>query len=177
MSRHCTYCYSNLDEIELFVNGKSYGKKQMERNWYLTWENVVYETGGVTAKGYKDGKEVMTQTIKTTDAPYKIELMPDKDNIAVGETAIINVRIADKNGITVPTADNQIFFTVEGGQFLGCGNGNPGSHESDKIPVRRAFNGLCQLLVKVTDKEGFIKITAQSSGLKQDICEIKVKEI
>ena len=51
------YCYSNLDEIELFVNGKSYGKKQMERNWYLTWENVVYETGGVTAKGYKDGKE------------------------------------------------------------------------------------------------------------------------
>ena len=171
------YCYSNLDEIELFVNGKSYGKKQMERNWYLTWENVVYETGGVTAKGYKDGKEVMTQTIKTTDAPYKIELMPDKDNIAVGETAIINVRIADKNGITVPTADNQIFFTVEGGQFLGCGNGNPGSHESDKIPVRRAFNGLCQLLVKVTDKEGFIKITAQSSGLKQDICEIKVKEI
>lgn len=78
----------------------------MERNWYLTWENVVYETGGVTAKGYKDGKEVMTQTIKTTDAPYKIELMPDKDNIAVGETAIINVRIADKNGITVPTADN-----------------------------------------------------------------------
>lgn len=171
------YCYSNLDEIELFVNGKSYGKKQMERNWYLTWENVVYETGGVTAKGYKDGKEVMTQTIKTTDAPYKIELMPYKDNIAVGETAIINVRIADKNGITVPTADNQIFFTVEGGQFLGCGNGNPGSHESDKIPVRRAFNGLCQLLVKVTDKEGFIKITAQSSGLKQDICEIKVKEI
>lgn len=44
-------------------------------------------------------------------------------------------------------------------------------------PVRRAFNGLCQLLVKVTDKEGFIKITAQQAGLKQDICEIKVKEI
>ena len=147
----------------------------MERNWYLTWENVVYEIGEATAKGYKDGKEVMTTTVKTTDAQYKIEVIPYKNKIAVGETAIINVRIADKNGITVPTADNQIFFTVEGGQFLGYGNGNPGSHESDKIPVRRAFNGLCQLLVKATDT-GFIKITAKSNGLKQDICEIKVKE-
>lgn len=124
---------------------------------------------------YKDGKEVMTKTVKTTDAPYKIELMPYKNTIAVEETAIINVRIADKNGITVPTADNQIFFTVEGGQFLGCGNGNPGSHENDKIPVRRAFNGLCQLLVKATDSE-MIKVTAQSDGLKQGICAIKARE-
>ncbi len=169
------HCYSNLDEVELFVNGKSYGKKKMERNWYLTWENVVYEKGEATAKGYKDGKEVMTKTVKTTDAPYKIELMPYKNTIAVEETAIINVRIADKNGITVPTADNQIFFTVEGGQFLGCGNGNPGSHENDKIPVRRAFNGLCQLLVKATDSE-MIKVTAQSDGLKQGICAIKARE-
>lgn len=167
------HCYSNLDEVELFVNGKSYGRQKAERNWYLTWENVVYETGEVVAKGYKDGKEVMTKTVRTTDAPYKIEVIPYKNKIAVGETVIINVRIADKNGITVPTADNQIFFTVEGGQFLGCGNGNPGSHESDKIPVRRAFNGLCQLLVKA-DSAGVIKITAQSIGMIQGIYDVAV---
>lgn len=169
------HCYSNLDEVELFVNGKSCGRQKMERNLYLTWENVVYEAGEASAKGYKDGKEVMIKTIKTTDVPYKLEIVPYKDAVTVGETAIINIRVADKNGITVPAADNQIFFTVEGGQFLGCGNGNPGSHENDKIPVRRAFNGLCQFLVKA-DSVDVIKITAQSSGLIQDICEINVKE-
>lgn len=168
------YCYSNLDEVELFVNGKSCGRKKTERSWYLTWENVVYEPGEATAKGYKDGKEVMTKTVKTTDAPYQIELMPYKDSIAVGETAIINVRITDENGAFVPTADNEITFAVEGGQFLGTGNGNPGSHESDKIPVRRVFNGLCQLLVKASEP-GIIKITAHSSQLKQAVCEVRVR--
>ncbi|MDE7045036.1 MAG: hypothetical protein K2O97_08510, partial [Acetatifactor sp.] len=56
---------------------------------------------------------------------------------------------------------------------LGTGNGNPGSHESDKIPVRRAFNGLCQLLVRA-DRAGIMKITAGSDELMQGICEIRV---
>ena len=49
------HCYSNLDEIELYVNGKSYGRKQMQRNWYLTWENVIYEPGELKAVGYRNG--------------------------------------------------------------------------------------------------------------------------
>ena len=77
--------------------------------------------------------------------------------------------------MVVPTADNKIFFTVEGGQFLGTGNGNPGSHESDKIPVRRVFNGLCQLLVKA-DNSGVIKVAAKSNELIQGSCEIGVEE-
>lgn len=169
------YCYSNLDEVELFVNGKSYGRQRTESNWYLAWKNVVYEVGEAMAKGYKDGKEVMTKTVKTTDKPYKIKLMSYNDTITVEETAIINIKITDKDGMIVPTADNEIFFAIEGGQFLGTGNGNPGSHESDKIPIRRAFNGLCQLLVKATDA-GIIRITAQSNGIKQDICKVKVKK-
>lgn len=173
--RISVHCYSNLDAVELFVNGKSYGKKEIERNWYLTWDNVIYEPGEATAKGYKAGKEVMIKTVKTTDVPHKIDLIPYKKTIMNGDTAIINVRIADKNGLTVPTADHIIFFTIEGGQFLGTGNGNPGSHESDKIPIRRAFNGLCQILVRA-DREGVIKIGAKSNELIQGICEIKVGE-
>lgn len=168
------YCYSNLDEIELFVNGKSYGRKKTEPDWYLTWENVIYEIGEVTAKGYKNGKEAMSKTVKTTDAPYKLELVPYKNNIRIDETAIINVKISDKNNNLVPTADNTIFFKIEGaGKFLGTGSGNPGSHENDKIPVRRAFNGLCQLLVKA-EYTGNIRITAKSDGLMPYICDVKV---
>lgn len=168
------HCYSNLDEAELLINGRSYGKKKTAPNWYLTWEDVLYETGEAVVRGYKDGKEVMVKTVKTTGSPYKIELVPYKAAVAAGETAIINVRIADKNGNTVPTADNELFFTVGGaGRFLGTGNGNPGSHESDKLPVRRAFNGLCQLLVKAADA-GVIQIAAKSNALPQAVCEIEV---
>lgn len=168
------HCYSNLDEVELFVNGKSYGRQKTERNWYLTWDNVVYEVGEAVAKGYKDGKVVMTKAVKTTDTPYKIEIMPYKNSIKNGQTAIVNVKITDKNDNTVPTADNRIFFEIDGGELLGTGNGNPGDHDSEKVPVRRAFNGLCQLLVRASET-GNIKVTAKSDGLKSGICEIAVK--
>lgn len=169
------HAYSNLDEVEIFVNGKSYDRKTMEKNWYLTWENVIYEAGELTAKGYRDGKEVITETIKTTDAPQSIELTPYKDEVKAGDTAIINVRITDKNGLTVPSAGNEIHFTIEGaGELLGTGNGNPGDHDSEKIPVRRVFNGFCQLLVKATGK-GEIKVTASSDELLKCEYIINVK--
>lgn len=167
------YCYSNLDEIELFVNGKSYGRKSMECNWYLSWENVIYEPGEVSAKGYKDGMLVLVEAVKTTDAPYKLQLTPYKPEISIGDTAIINVSVTDRNGLVVPTADNEIYFEIEGGTFLGTGNGNPGSHESDKLPVRRAFHGLCQLLVKA-DANSVIRVAAKSNGLKMGECNVEI---
>lgn len=158
------HCYSNFDEVELFVNGKSYGKKKMERNWYLTWDNVIYEKGEVKAIGYRSGETVMEKAVKTVGKGHEIRLNAYKSEISVGDTAIINVRIVDENGDFVPTADNEISFEIEGGEFLGTGNGNPGSHESDKLPLRRAFNGLCMVLVKGT-RNGEVKIKAKSSGL------------
>lgn len=175
------HCYSNLDEIELFVNGNSYGRKAMERNWYLSWENVIYELGEVSAKGYKDGILVLEESVKTTGSPYQLQLTPYKSEISRGDTAIINVSVTDKNGLVVPTADNEIYFEIEGGQFLGTGNGNPGSHEFDKRPVRRAFHGLCQLLVKADtvtnalDDSTRIIIRAKSDGLAMGRCEVKIK--
>lgn len=171
------HCYSNLDEIEIFVNGRSYGRKVMQKNWYLSWENVVYEPGELMAKGYKDGVEIIVKKVKTTDCPYKIKMEAYKNEIMKNsDIAIINVRIVDKDGSIVPTADNEIYFKVEGaGGFLGVGNGNPGSHESDKLPVRRAFNGMCQLLVKSLEMEGKIKITALSNNIIGDEITIEVK--
>ena len=169
------YCYTNLPEAELFVNGKSYGRKHVEKNWYLVWENVAYEKGEVTAKGYKGGKVVMTETIRTTDTPANIVLEPYNDTVKQGETAIVNIKITDKNGTTVPTADNELHFAVEGGALVGTGNGNPGDHASEKLPVRRAFNGLCQLLVKA-DSAKDIRVTVTSdtvnNGTKAE-CAIK----
>lgn len=168
------YCYSNLDEVELFVNQKSYGKKSIEKNWYLTWDDVIYEPGNLVAKGYKNGTEVMTDTVSTTGEPYKIKAQVYKDNIDINDTAIINISIVDKNGVTVPTADNKMTFEILGnGTFIGCGNGNPGDHDSESIPERRAFNGLCQCLIQADDV-GVINIKVSSKELIGCECTVSV---
>ena len=169
------YCYSNLDEVELFVNGKSYGRKQTEKDWYLTWEGVIYEPGELKAVGYKNGQQAAEDVVKTTGEPCGIRLGAYKDEVDAGDTAIINVDIVDENGNIVPTADNEIHFEIDGaGTFTGTGNGNPGDHDSEKLPVRRAFNGKCQLLVKACGA-GEIRITASSENLRMDVCRIVSK--
>ncbi|MCM1044185.1 MAG: DUF4982 domain-containing protein [Candidatus Gastranaerophilales bacterium] len=166
------YCYSNLDEVELFVNGKSYGRKTMEKNWYLSWDDVRYEKGVLKAVGYQNGESAMEEIVTTTGEAYRIELIPYRSEIADKETAIVNAVILDADGLVVPTADQEICFEVEGGKFLGTGNGNPGDHASEKAPARRAFHGLCQALVKADKKD--IKMTAKADGLVLGVCEIKV---
>lgn len=166
------HCYSNCDEVELFVNGRSLGKKPMEKNRYLSWENVTYEKGEIKAVGYRSGKEVMTDTVRTAGAPSAIDLKPYKDTVRKDGTAIIEVNVVDENGAIVPTADNEISFEIEG-EFVGVGNGDPGDHASDKMPLRRAMAGKCMLLAKNTDGE--IKVTARSAMLKEAICIIKTE--
>lgn len=171
------YCYSNLEEVELFVNGRSYGRKPVEKNWYLAWENVIYEPGTLSAKGYINGKEVLFEKVETTGTPFALKLEAYKDTISKENgTAIIKVTVVDEQGRMVPTADDEILFQVEGkGEFLGTGNGNPADHASDKVPHRRAFNGLCQLLVAANGEAGAIKITATSKNLKRAVLEIAAK--
>lgn len=167
------YCYSNIDEVELFVNGKSYGRKKTEKDWYLSWDRVVYEPGEVKADGYINGEVVKTELIKTTGAAYSIKAESYKTEVNADEIAIVNISVLDKDGNVVPNADNYMSFDVTGGVFIGCGNGNPGDHDSDKVPSRRVFNGLCQLLTRA-EKSGEMKIRISSPGLIGAECIIIV---
>ncbi len=168
------HCYSNLDEVEIFVNGKSYGRQTMEKNGYLTWENVIYEPGELKACGYRNSELIKTEIVETTGTPYRIELMPYKEKVSAGDTVIVNVKITDEQGRFVPTADNELCFDITGGEFMGTGNGNPADHAPDKTPVRRAFNGLAQVIIRATEC-GVIKINAKSIGLYNGVCEVAVK--
>jgi beta-galactosidase len=129
------WAYSNCDEVELFINGKSQGRKPMEKLSHLEW-NVVYEPGVLVARGFKNGKETVTKKLETAGRPSAIRLIPDCSTIkADGEdVSIITVLIEDEKGRVVPTADNEISFTIKGeGRILGVGNGNPGSHEPEQF--------------------------------------------
>ena len=126
------WVHSNCDEVELFLNKKSLGKKKMEVNSHLEWK-VTYTPGTLEAIGYKNGKKILTETKKTTGIAENIQLSLDKENNVNANVSVVTVEVTDKKGLHVPTANNEISFSVKGGKILGVGNGDPTSLESDKF--------------------------------------------
>lgn len=162
---------SNADEVELFLNEKSLGKKTMERNSHLQW-NVMYEPGTLEAIAYKKGKKI-TAKIETTGQATTVVLTPDKTILmADGKDAtVVNISITDEKGREVPTANNLLAFTIsENAKIIGVGNGDPSSHEADTCKEgnwqRSAFNGKCQVIIQAGKNVGDIKLEAKSNGLK-----------
>jgi beta-galactosidase len=156
------WVHSNLDSVELFLNGKSYGSQRVLPQTHLEWK-VKYEPGVLEARGTKDGKVVLVEKRETTGQPESIRLTPDRTEInADGEDiAILRVEVLDKQGRPVPTADNMISFKVTGeGALIGVGNGDPNCQESDKEPKRSLFNGLAQLIVQANKIPGTITVEA-----------------
>jgi len=161
---------SNADNVELFLNGKSLGKKDMARNSHLKW-TVNYEPGALEAVAYKKGKR-LTKKIETTGQPVEVVVTPYKTTIlADGKDAtVLNITVLDREGREVPDADNLIRFSIEGdGKIIGVGNGDPSSHEPDKCAdgawQRTLFNGKCQVIIQSGTKPGMIKFDAKATGL------------
>lgn len=161
---------SNADNVELFLNGKSLGKKDMPRNSHLKW-TVNYEPGKLEAVAYKKGKR-LTAKVETTGAPTEVVVTPYKTTmLADGRDAtVINISVVDREGREVPNADNMIRFKLEGdGKIIGVGNGDPSSHEPDKCMdgawQRSLFNGKCQVIIQAGTKPGMIKFEAKAAGL------------
>jgi beta-galactosidase len=128
------WVYSNCDELELFLNNKSQGRKTMPVNTHLEWL-VNYEPGILLARGYKNDKEIISDQVETTGEPAIIKLLPDRFSIAADgeDISVITVKILDLKGRLVPTAGNEIVFSLQGsGNIIGVGNGDPSSHEPDK---------------------------------------------
>ncbi|WP_427873271.1 beta-galactosidase GalA [Flavobacterium sp. MMS24-S5] len=126
------WAYSNCDEVELFLNKKSLGKKKMEQNSHLEWK-VKYTPGTLEAVGYKYGKKILSDVQKTTGKAENIKLSLDKENVLKGNVSVLTVETTDKNGLHVPTANDEIMFSIKGGRILGVGNGDPTSLESDQF--------------------------------------------
>ncbi|MFL5739415.1 MAG: beta-galactosidase GalB [Flavisolibacter sp.] len=161
--------YNNADEVELFCNGKSLGVKTKTGDALHVYWRVKYEAGTVRAVSRKNGKTVLTREINTAGAPARIELVADRKNLkANGEDlSFITVKVLDAQGHPVPYADNLINFEVKGNGFIeGVDNGSPTSMESFHASRRKAFNGLCLLIVRTSEKKGKILVTASSKGLR-----------
>lgn len=161
------WCHSNLDRVELLLDGRSLGTRDVARDSHVMWK-VPYAPGRLEARGFRGGNAVLTDVRETTGPSSRIILRPDRAQIAADgeDVSVVAVDIVDSAGRVVPTALDAVTFTVSGaGRLLGVGNGDPSSHESDRGPVRRAFNGHCMAIVQARGEPGVIHVAATANGL------------
>ncbi len=161
------WVYSNLDKVELLLNGESLGMQEVKKNLHPAW-TVKYVPGTLEARGYKADKVVMTARRETTGPAAKLVMRADRDAVSADgeDVAIFAVEVQDAQGRVVPITDNEVAFTVTGaGKLAGVGNGDPTDHDPDKGSSRKAFCGLCMALVQSTKQGGKITVEATSPGL------------
>lgn len=191
-------CFTNCETVELFLNGKSFGVKgyafprlgmqirygeypaaarvlRTTADLHLSWD-VPYEPGTLRAVGMKDGRVVSSVEISTTGAPAAVKISTDRERIDANRRSVAHIvaELVDELGRTVPTADNEISFTVEGpAKLIGLDNGNPTSHESYKGPSRKAFHGTCLAIIQSEIHPGEVQIQASSPQLKSGSCNVQ----
>ena len=174
------HLFTSGDEAELFVNGKSQGRrKKAPYEYRLRWDYVVYEPGEISVVAYKDGKEWARDTVKTAQAAAALEAKADRTTIAADgqDLSFITVRVTDANGVTAPRADQRIRFTVEGaGELVATDNGDPTNLESFKSAERAAFNGLALAIVRAKPgQKGAITVRASAQDLRGTEVQLRSK--
>ena len=179
-------CFTNCDEVELFVNGKSYGTKVTEfprrgvnLNWasydpdkhfattsdlHLTWD-VEYQPGEIKVVGKRDGK-TFEDVIRTTSAPAQLRATVDRPSFRAipSDVAHVTVEVLDKDGNLCPLADNLVHFSVKGGRLIGVENGNMTDLGSVIASERKAWSGKC-LAIIAANSPGPVTVTAQADGM------------
>lgn len=177
------WCYYNhADEVELFINGKSQGVRRktgeqsdrryemhnlttkLNTEYHVGWR-VTYEPGEVKVVARRDGKMIGEQIIKTAGSAARLRLTTDYQG---KNTTFVNVEVVDKDGNLCPLAEDQVYFSVDGGaQIIGTDNGCQTSMERFKAPQRKAFFGKCMVVVK-----GHGTLTAKAIGLESSTMKL-----
>jgi beta-galactosidase len=165
------HVFTSGDEAELFLNGRSLGrKKKGEYQYRLRWDDVVYEPGVLEVVAYKYGREWARATQRTAGDAAALEATPDRAVIAGDglDLSFVTVRVADADGVTAPRSSHEVRFTIEGpGEIVATDNGDPTDFEPFPSPKRKAFSGLCLAIVRAKPGHfGEIRITASADGLQ-----------
>ena len=164
------HVFTSGDEAELFLNGKSLGRKAKGRYKYrLRWDNVKYQPGELKVVTYKQGKEWASDVVRTAGLPARLRVKVDRSTIAADgrDLSFVTVEVVDEDDILVPRAKNRIRFSIDGpAEIVATDNGDPTSFESFQSRERDAFNGLCLAIVRSKpDQTGTIVFNAESIGL------------
>lgn len=180
-------CYTNCEEVELFVNGKSYGKKATEfprrgvnPSWasydpdkhfattadlHLTWD-VEYQPGEIKVVGVRDSV-TYEKIIRTAGAPARLQATVDRPSFQAipADVAHVTIEVLDADGNICPITDNLVRFTVKGGRLIGVENGNMSDLSSPQASERKAWSGKC-LAIVAADRPGQVTLIAEADGLQ-----------
>jgi len=171
--------YSSCDEVELFLNAKSLGRKPTNRSTkYMAIFNVPYQAGTLKAIGYSAGKQVNTTKLSTASEPVRMKLTADRSIIKANnqDLSYVTIELLDAEGTRNPTSDPLIHFELAGpGTIVGVGNAHPMSLESYQQPKRKGWHGRCLIIIKANDQEGLITLKAKCSGLPTAYIDIKTE--
>ena len=175
------HVYTSGDTAELFLNGKSLGKKTKKEgvDFRLIWDDVKYVPGELKVVAYKNGKKWATDVVKTTGEASKLALSVDRNTIAADDVdfAFITVKVTDTAGLTVPRTHPLIEFSIEGaGEIVATDNGDATSFTPFQSHERNAFNGMALVIVKAKKgQKGKFTVVAKSNGLETGKVTVSVK--
>jgi beta-galactosidase len=165
------HVFTSGDEAELFLNGRSLGRRAKQpREYRLRWDDVIYEPGELRVVAFKAGAAWAEEIVRTTGAAASLSMSSDRDVIRADGTdlAFVSVRIADAAGVTLPRANDSIQFQIAGpGEIVATDNGDPTDFTPFPARTRRAFNGLALVIVRgVRGQTGSIEVTATSGSIQ-----------
>lgn len=174
------HVFSSADEAELFLNGESQGRVVKDEYQYrFRWDNVIYEPGELLVVTWKNGEPWARELVRTVGEANELKLTADRATISNDglDLSFVTVEVQDAYGQTVPTAADEIFFSVSGpGIIVGTDNGDPADMEVFPSLTRRAFSGLALAILRAEDGgEGTITITAKADGLVSASIEVNLR--
>ena len=176
------FVYTNYNSAELFVNGKSQGKRTKNKDerlnrYRLRWMDVKYEPGTVKVVAFDDnGNPVAEKEVHTAGKPHHLKLEAHRQTINADgkDLSYVTVSVVDKNGNLCPTANNQLNFDVSGaGKFKAVCNGDATSLEMFHLPTMNAFSGKLVVTVQALKEAGDITLKVESKGVKSGQLVIK----
>jgi len=172
------HVFTSGDEAELFLNGKSLGRKCKGHHQYrLRWDDVLYEPGELKVITYKNGFEWAKDSVCTTGGPVAVELLADRSEIrADGEDlSFVTVRVVDERGLWVRNANTPLKFSLEGpGEIVAADNGDPTDMTAFPSHERSTFSGLCLILVRgVPGQPGILHLRVEGQGVGSHTLDLK----
>ena len=174
------HIYTSGDAVELFLNGKSLGRREKSHSYdRLTWDDVRYEPGSLKAIAYKNGQKWAEELVETTGKPAALQVTAEKTELKNDGTdlSFIRVAVVDSQGRVVPRSKNHLKFSVTGpAEIIATDNGDATSLLPFQLSERDAYNGLALVILRSQYmKQGKVVLTVESKGLPKQKIALKVE--
>ena len=193
------FVYTNYPSAEVFINGKSQGKRskdlsipldgsytqeaqksfERQKRYRLMWLDTKYEAGEVKVVAYDaNGKAVAEKIVKTAGKPHSLRLTADRTTIKANgkDLSFITVEAVDKDGNLCPSVNSLVTFKVSGaGSYRAAANGDATSTDQFHLPKMHLFNGKLVAIVQSSEKAGTITLSAECKGIKGQKIEVKTE--